>query len=69
MSRCTHHGARRAVLLLAAVFVVLVYLPSVSWADQSMSIITAKLRVFQEYKDEFERRGLEYFYCRVPSST
>ena len=50
MSRCTHHGARRAVLLLAAVFVVLVYLPSVSWADQSMSIITAKLLVFQEYK-------------------
>ena len=38
------------MLLLAAVFVVLVYLPSVSWADQSMSIITAKLRVFQEYK-------------------
>ncbi len=50
MSRCTHYGARRAVLLLAAVFVVLVYLPRVSWADQSMSIITAKLLVFQEYK-------------------
>lgn len=67
MSRLLRHSAIGKVLLLVVVLLALACLPCLARASQATAVITAKVRVFQEYKVSVSGLQNAFEYVIEPS--